>query len=100
MARPIDPEARYRVRAHNTNGYTYASTQPAIVDPLTGERTYRRMHWGSVDESKKFHPNVKFLNLPPLEQAKMIFPSDWDVTELSEMPAYRQAKEKLARMGI
>ena len=54
MPRKPDPEAQYRISVHIDKGYRYASTQPAQVDPETGRRTYRRIHWGTVDENNRF----------------------------------------------
>ena len=71
MARPLDPNAPYRISIHTNNGYRYASTQPASKDPVTGKTTHKRIHWGTVDENNKFildemrpircieHPNTK-----------------------------------------
>jgi hypothetical protein len=56
MARPVDPLAQFRVKPHVTKGYVYASTQQPCVDPDTGKKSYRYVHWGSVDENLKFFP--------------------------------------------
>ena len=59
MARTLDKDTPYRVRIHKNGGYLYASTQPIVVDPdrKSGRNKHRRIHWGTVDENMKFHPN-------------------------------------------
>ena len=61
MSRLVDPNTKYRVKQHNNNGYTYASTQPPYVDPNTGKKKYRHVHWGTVDENRKFIPGSSSL---------------------------------------
>ncbi|MDR1111939.1 MAG: transposase [Deltaproteobacteria bacterium] len=83
MARPIDPNAQYRIKPHVTKGYTYASTQPPYVDPLTGKRKYRHVHWGTVDGDMKFTPGSRFYMASPEERSRLIFPESWDLTEVA-----------------
>lgn len=52
MSRPVDPESGYRIKIHKNKGHSYASTQPAVLDPDTGKKKYHRIHWGTVDENK------------------------------------------------
>ena len=85
MGRPIDPEAPYRISIHKNHGYRYASTQPAVRDPETGKVTHKRIHWGKVDENNKFYPGTKFVFAPVEERSKLIFPDDWDLSELEKL---------------
>ncbi|MDR1165454.1 MAG: transposase [Deltaproteobacteria bacterium] len=80
MARPVDPNAQFRIKTHTSNGHTYASTQPPILDPLTGVKKYRHVHWGTLDENLKFTPNSPFYEATPEERAKLIFPDNWDMS--------------------
>lgn len=79
MARPVDPNAQYRIKPHSTNGYTYASTQPPTVDPGTGKKVYRYVHWGTVDEHLRFTPGPRFFLASPEERGRLIFPESWDL---------------------
>ena len=55
MPRKPDPQSPYRVSIHKLGKYTYASTQPTSVDPDTGKRTNRHIHWGKYDpQTHKF----------------------------------------------
>ena len=90
MARPIDPDAQYRVKPHNNNGYTYASTQPPYVDQETGKKKYRYIHWGTVDENKKFKPGTKYFFETPERRARLIFPEDWDLSEAEKLTGLRK----------
>ena len=85
MPRPVDPAAGYRVRVHATNGYRYASTQPGHIDPVTGLRYYRRVHWGTVDEQGKFTPGPRFFLASPQERAQLVFPADWDLSDADHL---------------
>ena len=90
MGRPFDPNARHRVKPHITHGYTYASTQPPYIDEITGKRKYRYIHWGTVDENKKFHPGHNFYLASPEERASLLFPEDWDISEAEKFTDLRK----------
>lgn len=90
MARPVDPESGYRVKIHLNNGHRYASTQPAVIDPTTGKKKYRRIHWGTVDSNNRFHPDYKYLASPIAERSKLIFPEDWDLSEIENLSGNRK----------
>ena len=59
--RPPRNDGKFRVSIHNNNGYRYASSQPFVLDPETGRRIYRRVHWGVVDENLRFIPGKTFI---------------------------------------
>lgn len=96
MARPVDPTAQYRIKLHITNGYTYASTQPPRIDPETGKKKYRHIHWGTVvplpgqEEKLKFIPGSTFYLASPEERARLIFPEDWDMSEAEKLTGFRK----------
>ena len=87
MARPVDPLTPYRVRPHVTNGYTYANTQPAYVDPDTGKRKHRCVHWGRLSDNLQFIPGFEFYSAPPEERRKLIFPPEWDLSLIEQLVA-------------
>lgn len=93
MARTIDKDSAYRVKIHLNNGYRYASTQPIVVDPerKSGRNKHIRIHWGTVDENLRFHPNNRYLMASPQERSKLIFPEDWDLSEARSLPGERGA---------
>ena len=90
MARRVDPESQYRVSIHKNNGYRYASTQPGTVNPETGKRDYRRIHWGTVDENNKFYPGKKYIFASIEERSRLIFPDDWDLSEVDKLSGNRK----------
>lgn len=90
MTRPVNPNAQFRVKPHVTNGYTYASTQPPYVDPVTGKKKYRYIHWGTVDENGKFLPGSSFYSASPDERARLIFPESWDMSEAEKLAGMRK----------
>ena len=98
MSRPIDSNAPYRLALNVTNGYRYACTQPATVDEKTGKRTYRRVHWGTLDENNKFFPGRKYLLASLEERKKLIFPADWDLSEIEKLSG-KKKDERTAREG-
>ena len=91
MSRKPDPASPYRVRLHKDKGYRYASTQPGRVNPETGKREYTRIHWGTVDESLRFHPNSTYILATAEERSKLIFPEDWDLSETKIIPGLPDA---------
>jgi transposase len=90
MPRQVNPNAQYRVKPHVTNGYTYASTQPPYVDPSTGKKKYRYIHWGTVDVNRKFIPGSSFYLASPEERARLIFPENWDLSEVEKLVGLRK----------
>ena len=93
MARTIDKETSYRVKIHKNGGYSYASTQPIVIDPerKSGRNKHKRIHWGTVDEDLRFHPNENYISASPSERAKLIFPPEWDMSEARSLPSERNA---------
>ena len=90
MVRPVDPDAQYRVKPHINSGYTYASTQPPEIDPKTGRKKYRYIHWGSVDANQKFIPGSRFFLATPEERSRLIFPEEWDMSEANKLTGLRK----------
>ncbi len=90
MARPIDPDAQYRVKPHKNGKYTYASTQPPYVDPRTEKKKFHHVHWGTIDDKLKFTPNSTFFLTAPEERAKLIFPKEWDMSEAEKLSGLRK----------
>ncbi len=90
MARPVNPDSGFKVKIHHNGGHNYASTQPAIVDPVTGKKKYHYIHWGTVDENMRFHPDYKYLATPIEERSKLIFPPDWDLSEIEKLSGNRK----------
>ena len=90
MARPLDPNAPYRISIHTNNGYRYASTQPASKDPATGKTIHKRIHWGTVDENNKFIPGSKYIFASIEERSKLVFPEDWDMSEAEKLSGSRK----------
>ena len=90
MGRQPDPDAQYRIKPHITNGYAYASTQPPYIDPDTGKRKYRYIHWGTVDVNRKFIPGPAFYLASPEERERLIFPDNWDMSEAKKLTGLRK----------
>ena len=90
MARPVNPNAQYHVKPHINGGHIYASTQPPYVDKVTGKKKYRYIHWGIVDEDRRFIPGVQFYQASPEERTRLIFPEDWDMSEAEKLTGLRK----------
>jgi hypothetical protein len=90
MPRPVDPNAQYNIKPHNNNGYTYASTQPSYIDPETGKKKYRYVHWGSIDENLRFIPSTQFILATPEERSRLVFPKEWDMGEAEKLTGMRK----------
>jgi transposase len=68
----------------------HTSTQPPHIDPKTGKKKYRYIHWGTVDERQKFIPGSPFFLASPEERARLIFPEDWDMSEAMKLTGLRR----------
>jgi hypothetical protein len=90
MGRHPDPNSQYQVKPHITKGYTYASTQPPFVDPNSGKKKYRYIHWGVVDENNKFIPGSAFYLAAPEERERLVFPEEWDMSEAEKLTGLRK----------
>ena len=88
--RPPRNDGRIRVTIHNNGGYRYASTQPFLLDPETGRRTYRRVHWGIVDENLKFIPGTIYVYASQEERDQLEFPPGWDLSEIHKLSIQRR----------
>lgn len=91
MARPRIEGTNYKVTIHKNGGYRYASTQPLLTNPETGKTYNKRVHWGTVDETLKFHPGKTYIYASPEETEKLVFPSDWDMSEAEALKTNRNA---------
>jgi len=87
--RSVNPDNQYKVRIQRDGKYRYASTQPRTVDEKTGEIRFKRVHWGVVDENNKFIPNTFYKYTPIEERKKLIFPPDWDLSEIKKLSGER-----------
>lgn len=88
MARTSLQDSIYRVSVHKNGGYSYASTHPFELDE-NGVRRYRYLHWGTVTEEKKFIPGKAYFEASPEMRQKLIFPKDWDLSEIGERSTFR-----------
>jgi transposase len=81
---------------HNISGYTYASTQPPSIDPVTGKKKYSYIHWGTVvclpeeGGKLKFIPGSKYYQASPEERTRLIFPEEWDMSEAENFTGLRK----------
>ncbi|MBR1872063.1 MAG: transposase [Bacteroidales bacterium] len=82
--RPAKASTIYKVSIHNNGGRRYASTQPYTVDE-TGKKHYTHKHWGIVDDDMRFHPNSTYFYASLEERRKLIFPSEWDLSEIETL---------------
>ena len=84
MGRPVNPNSQYTVKPHKLGHCVYASTQPPHVDPETGKKVYRYIHWGRIIENK-FIPGKEYFLADPAERSKLIFPADLDLSEIATL---------------
>ena len=80
--RPRKPETNYKVALRRTGKYRYAATQPAFIDPKTGKEKRRYIYWGEVTDDNRFIPNERYRLASREERDKLIFPENWDLSEI------------------
>lgn len=90
MPRKPDAEAPFRISIHKCGHYTYASTQPCTIDPESGRRIYRYIHWGTLDADLIFHPGKTYLFASPEERNRLVFPKTWDLSEIEKLSGKRK----------
>lgn len=88
--RPPRNNGMFPVSIHIIRGYRYACSCPGKIDAHTGKTVFSRIHWGTVDENLKFFPNSRFIYADPDETAALVFPKDWDLSEIDTLAAHRQ----------
>lgn len=84
MARPKIEGTDYKVSIHKNGSYMYACTQPRLTND-EGKTYSRRIHWGTVDDRKVFHPNSRYLYADSSERGRLVFPPDWDISEAKRL---------------
>ena len=89
MARPISADTANKVTLHINGGYRYASTRPRVVNEATGKNTNKSIHWGTVTEDLKFIPNQRYIYASLEERSKLVFPENWDLSEIQKLSANR-----------
>lgn len=82
--RPTNSDTIYKVSIHRNNGRNYASTQPYKIGE-DGKKRYSHKHWGTVDENLCFHPGKAYFYAPIEERRKLLFPPDWDLSEIRNL---------------
>ncbi len=82
--RPANENTPYKIIVHKNGGYEYASTKVTKIGK-DGKHEYKHKHWGRLLEDKRFHPNSVFLFAPQEEREKLIFPEDWDLSEIEKL---------------
>lgn len=82
--RPAKASTIYKVSIHDNGGRKYASPQPFTVDD-DGKKHYTHKHWGIVDDDMRFHPNSTYFYAPIEERRKLIFPAEWDLSEIKAL---------------
>ena len=88
--RPPKADSGYHVSPHNMNGYRYASTQPAYIDPDTGKKKNHYVHWGRLTEDNRFVPGKAYILATPEERQKLIFPADWDISAIEQLSGMKK----------
>lgn len=84
MSRPTKANSIYKVSIHRNGAYRYAATHPYTLDS-EGHRKYTHCHWGTVDEELRFFPGKRFLLASLAERKKLIFPPEWDLSEIKKI---------------
>lgn len=86
--RPAKSDTIYKMQIHVIGTHRYASTQPFTVGE-DGKKRYTHKHWGTLDENLKFHPNATYMYASLEERSRLIFPKEWDLSELEGLASNR-----------
>ena len=89
LGRPVNKDTRNKVIVHTIGDHRYASTKVYTVD-ADGKKHYAYKHWGTLVDGNRFHPGTNYFYAPVAERDKLIFPSTWDMSEVSELSSTRR----------
>jgi len=87
--RPVKSDTIYKMQIHVNGAHRYASTQPFTIGE-DGKKRYTHKHWGTLDKNLRFYPNTTYLYATIEERNKLIFPKEWDLSELKNLESNRQ----------
>ena len=89
LGRPVNKDTQYKVIVHTLGKHRYASTKVFTVGE-NGKKQYTYKHWGTLEDGNRFHPGTNYFYASVAERNKLIFPSDWDMSEISELSSARR----------
>ena len=89
LGRPVNKDTRNEVIVHTIGNHIYASTKVYVVGD-DGKKRYAYKHWGTLVDGDRFHPGVNYFYAPVAERNKLIFPSAWDMSEVSGLSSTRR----------
>lgn len=87
--RPQNPDTQYKIIIHAIRGLRYASTK-IYKESKSGKINHCYIHWGRLMEGDKFHPGCHYLYASSEERRKLIFPKDWDLSEIEKLEGSRK----------
>lgn len=93
LGRPVNKDARNKVIVHTIGNHRYASTKVYTVD-ADGKKRYAYKHWGTLVDGDRFHPGANYFYAPVAERDKLVFPSTWDMSEVSELSELSGARRR------
>ena len=74
---------------HTSGNHKYASTKIFTIGE-DGKKRYSYRHWGALEDGNRFHPGTNYFYVSVAERNKLIFPPDWDMSEVSELSSTRR----------
>lgn len=87
--RPVSKDTQYKMIVHTNGGHRYASTKTFTVGE-DGRKRYAYKHWGTLGDGDRFHPGANYFYATAEDRRKLIFPSGWDLSEISELASSRR----------
>ena len=89
LGRPVNKDTQYKVIVHTLGTHRYAATKVFTVGE-NGKKQYTYKHWGTLEDGNCFHPGTNYFYASVAERNKLIFPSDWDMSEITELSSARR----------
>lgn len=89
LGRQVNKDTQNKVIVHTIGSHRYASTKVYTMD-VDGKKHYAYKHWGTLVDGNRFHPGTNYFYAPAAERNKLIFPSTWDMSEVSELSSTRR----------
>ena len=87
--RPVSKDTQYKMIVHTNGGHRYASTKTFTVGE-DGRKRYAYKHWGTLGDGDRFHPGTNYFYAAVEDRKRLIFPSNWDLSEISGLASSRR----------
>jgi len=78
MARPVKQESQYNVHIRRDREYAYLFSYVSYISQKTGEKKWKKVQWGTMDDENIFHPFTRYFTYE--DRNRLIFPEGCELS--------------------